>query len=93
MKLSTERAPFVEPGLRPSPEQPSARRVYTAIAFVVGGIIAVVLGGLAPITWWLLVLGFVLVFAGVFLLRAFRFAAHRHSEDADMRKLYGRTKA
>ena len=94
MKQSGESERFVEPGLRPSSDhQPTLpRRVYTGVACLVGGFVAVALGGLGPVSWWLVVVGFVLVVAGLFLLRSFRFHGQHRSEDDDIRKLYGRNK-
>jgi hypothetical protein len=92
-QLSGDRTCFVAPGLRPAAEPPSPRRIAAGVACLVSGFIAVLVGSLVPVLAWLVLAGFMLVLAGLVILRAWGFGTQPHTDDADPRKLYGRSKA
>jgi hypothetical protein len=91
-KQPDDRAPFVVPGLRPSPDRHSRRHVYIGIACLVIGFIAIFFGGKDTVGQTLLIAGSILLLTGLFAFRGFRIRVQRDKEDQDIRKLYGTPK-
>jgi hypothetical protein len=83
---------FVEPSLRPVPEQPSRQRTSIGVGLLVLGFVGIVLGGAGVLGQVLLVSGSTCVIASLFAFRSFQFRSrHQHQPD-DMHKLYGTNK-
>ena len=90
-KQPDDRAPFVVPELRPSPDRPSRRHVYIGFACFVIGFIGIFLGGRGTVGQTLLIAGSILVLTGFFAFRGFRIRVQR-DKDQEVRKLYGTPK-
>ena len=87
---SPKNARFVCPSFRPPEDQPSGRRLIAGVASLVVAVAAIAVAALLPAAWWLGPSGFALFFAGLFLLRAFRFRNGGRGDGDDGRKLYAR---
>ena len=81
-----EDAQFVEPSLRPSPEQPSRPRVYIGVALLLLGSAGILFGDVGLGAQLLFIAGAVLIVLGMFLVGRFH---HIPSKTDDARKLYG----
>ena len=91
-KQTNDRAPFVAPGLKPSPDRLSRRHVYIGVACLVIGFIGIFFGGRDAVGQALLIAGSIFVLTSLFAFRGFRFGVRRDTEDQDIRKLYGTPK-
>jgi drug/metabolite transporter (DMT)-like permease len=91
-KEPDDRAPFVAPGMRPSPDRPSRLHVCVGVVCLVIGFIGIFLGGRDAVGQTLLIAGSIFVLTSLFAFRGFRFGAQRDREERDMRKLYGTPK-
>ena len=81
-----EEGQFVEPSLRPSPDQPSRPRIYIGVALLLLGSAGILFGDVGVGAQLLLIAGAVLIVLGMFLVGRFH---HTPSKSDDAHKLYG----
>jgi hypothetical protein len=87
-----DQAPFIVPGMRPSPDRPSRLDVCVGAVCLVIGFIGIFFGGGDAVGQVSLIAGSILVVTSLFAFRGFRIRVQRDKEDRDIRKLYGTPK-
>jgi hypothetical protein len=93
-KQKSDRTHFVEPSLRPSPQQPSRRRIAIGVAILLIGFVATFFGSSSAFGQALIIGGSILVVASLFLLCPdFPVGRQPERDREDTRKLYGTNKA
>jgi drug/metabolite transporter (DMT)-like permease len=87
-----DRAPFIVPGMRPSPDRLCRLHVCIGVVCLVIGFIGIFFGGGDPVGQVSLIAGSIFVLTALFAFRNFRIRVQPERENQDIRKLYGTPK-